>query len=268
MKKHYLILFIFFLPSWFCMGDSKEQMFYDAVRTEASGDLQEALKIYSNLSSHMHSAPLHANIANLYYKLSDYPLSVLHFRKALLLNPQNREYKSSLSLALDKCGISSDQRADTNLSFSIEFYPYLHFLLSALIWSGIITFIWFFRFPLKGKSFYLIICAWVTSVILLYRYYDQCKDLLSTLKHEGIAYHPTELEGNQTNEVSLRVFAGNGSTSNTAVPAGTSLFLDLGSDDEPRTHSSPNGEKWFLVRSFSGANKGWVREDEFIKIIN
>ena len=99
------------------MGDSKEQMFYDAVRTEASGDLQQALNIYSNISNHMHSAPLHANIANLYYKLSDYPLSVLHFRKALLLNPQNRDYTSSLSLALDKCGIPSDQRADTNLSF-------------------------------------------------------------------------------------------------------------------------------------------------------
>ncbi len=250
------------------MADSKEQMFYDAVRTEASGDLQQALNIYSNISSHMHSAPLHANIANLYYKLSDYPLSVLHFRKALLLNPQNRDYTSSLSLALDKCGIPSDQRTDTNLFFSIEFYPYSHFLLSALIWGGIITFIWFFRFPLKGKFFYLIICAWVTLVILLYRYYDQCNDLLSTLKHEGIAYHPSDLEGNQTNEVSLRVFAGNGSTSNTVVPAGTSLFLDLGSDDKPRVHSSPSGEKWFLVRSFSGANKGWVREDEFIKIIN
>ena len=250
------------------MGDSKEQMFYDAVRTEASGDLQQALNIYSNISSHMHSAPLHANIANLYYKLSDYPLSVLHFRKALLLNPQNREYRSALSLALDKCGIPSDQRTDTNLFFSIEFYPYSHFVLSSLIWGGIITFIWFFRFPLKGKFFYLIISTWVTLVILLYRYYDQCNDLLSTLNHEGIAYQSSDLEGNQTNEVSLRVFAGNGSTSNTVVPAGTSLFLDLGSDDKPRVHSSPSGEKWFLVRSFSGANKGWVREDEFIKIIN
>jgi tetratricopeptide (TPR) repeat protein len=250
------------------MADSKEQMFYDAVRTEASGDLQQSLNIYSNISSHMNSAPLHANIANLYYKLSDYPLSVLHFRKALLLNSQNREYRSALSLALDKCGIPSDQRTDTNLFFSIEFYPYSHFVLSTLIWGGIITFIWFFRFPLKGKFFYLIICAWVTLVILFYRYYDQCNDLLSTLKHEGIAYHPSDLEGNQTNEVSLRVFAGNGSTSNTVVPAGTSLFLDLGSDDKPRVHSSPNGEKWFLVRSFSGANKGWVREDEFIKILN
>ena len=250
------------------MGDSKEQMFYDAVRAEASGDLQQALNIYSNISSHAHSAPLHANLANLYYKVSDYPLSVLHFRKALLLSPQNREYSSSLSLALDKCGIPPDQREDTNLSFPIKFYPYSHFLLSALIWGGIITFIWFFRFPLKGKFFYLIICIWVTSVILLYRYYDQCNDLLSTLKHEGIAYHPSGLEANQSNEVALRVFAGNGSSSNTVVPVGTSLFLDLGKDDQPRVHSSPSGEKWFLVRSFSGANKGWVREDEFIKIIN
>ena len=250
------------------MGDSKEQMFYDAVRAEASGDLQQALNIYSNISSDMHSAPLHANLANLYYKVSDYPLSVLHFRKALLLNPQNREYTSSLSLALDKCGIPPDQRADTNLSFPIKFYPYSHFLLSALIWGGIITFIWFFRFPLKGRFLYLIICIWITSVILLYRYYDQCNDQLSILKHEGIAYQPSGLEANQTNEVALRVFAGNGSTSNTVVPAGTSLFLDLGKNDQPRVHSSPSGEKWFLVRSFSGANKGWVREDEFIKIIN
>ena len=250
------------------MGDSKEQMFYDAVRTEASGDLQQALNIYSNLSSHGHSAPLHANKANLYYKVSDYPLSVLHFRKALLLNPQNRDYASSLSLALDKCGIPPDQRADTNLSFPIELYPYSHFLLSALIWGGIITFIWFFRFPLRGKFFYLIICGWITSVILLYRYYDQCNDQLSILKHEGIAYQPSGLEANQTNEVALRVFAGNGSSSNTVIPAGTSLFLDLGKNDQPRVHSSPSGEKWFLVRSFSGANKGWVREDEFIKIIN
>ena len=43
-------------------GESPNKLFYDAVRAEASGDLDKAIEIYSAISQETHSANLHANL--------------------------------------------------------------------------------------------------------------------------------------------------------------------------------------------------------------
>ena len=69
-------------------------------------------------------------------------------------------------------------------------------------------------------------------------------------------------------QIALRVFAGSGSTSNTKVPPGSSLFLDQGNDELPRVHYDPAGGQWYLARSQSGANKGWIKRSEFEPVLD
>ena len=47
-------------------SQSKEQLFYDAVRLESSGNIAEAIKKYEKALSEASSANLHGNLANLY----------------------------------------------------------------------------------------------------------------------------------------------------------------------------------------------------------
>ena len=66
------------------LGNSKEQLFYDAVRLESSGDYENAINNYEKALSHATSANLHGNLANLYYLTNDYGRSILHYQQALL----------------------------------------------------------------------------------------------------------------------------------------------------------------------------------------
>ena len=68
-----LLFSLFFNLSVFnLLGESRERLFYDAIRAEASGDLEKAIEIYSTIAKESHSANLHANLANLYFKMEDY----------------------------------------------------------------------------------------------------------------------------------------------------------------------------------------------------
>ena len=67
----------------FC-GD-EDRLFYDAVRAEASGNLDQAIDYYLKASKISHSANLYGNLANLFFKKEQFGLAILYFRKALLL---------------------------------------------------------------------------------------------------------------------------------------------------------------------------------------
>jgi tetratricopeptide (TPR) repeat protein len=74
-----------------CIGQA-DRLFYDAVRTEASGDLDQAINLYLKASALSHSANLHGNLANLYFKKEQFGHSILHFRKALLMNHRDADF--------------------------------------------------------------------------------------------------------------------------------------------------------------------------------
>ena len=111
--------------------------FYDAVRAEASGDLKLAISLYEQLSQNQHSANLHSNLANLYFKVEDYGRAVLHFRKSLLIDPDNREATSNLAFALEMSGVSNDTIHEENpTAFSATALSIWALLSSAVLWGG------------------------------------------------------------------------------------------------------------------------------------
>lgn len=251
-----------------CFGDSRDKLFYDAVRAEASGDLEQAVEIYLLILKDAHSANLHANLGNLYFKLEDYARSILHFRKAIWIDPENRDYLTNLSVALDMNGLKLHNLPTFDSSFSSQFQTSWLIGLSIFFWSGILCIASFFRLPRKGKRRWLIFSGWVVGTALLFMGLNQSQKEALTVNREVIVLNPSSPTSNETSGIPLRVFAGNGSSANTTVQTGTSLLLDLDKDGKPRVHRSQSGEKWYLVRSHSGSNKGWIQRSEFEPILD
>lgn len=268
IQKFLVFKFILIFSSQLSLGDSRDKLFYDAVRAEASGDLKRAIEIYSNISSDTNSANLHANLANLYFKIEDYARSALHFRKAIWIDPQNRDFSGNLSLALEKSGVSLDEISNLNQNFSPRSQTYWIILLTILLWSGIFYVIYNLRFPLKSNTALFVLAIWLASAVYVFSGFIKSRDESSRLNREIIALKSSTSAEDSTAGIPLRVFAGNGSTANTIVPPGTSLFLDLNDNGLPRVHKNQSGEKWFLVRSRYGANKGWIQRDEFDPILD
>ena len=263
-----LLFSLFFNLSVFnLLGESRERLFYDAVRAEASGDLEKAIEIYSTIAKESHSANLHANLANLYFKMEDYARSILHLRRAMWIAPENRNYPANLSFALDMNGVKV---ADSDLStkeptFLLLTRNQVLILLTSFAWLGLILIIYFLRFPIITKGLVWAISTWVLGIFLLGLLYFHKLEDSSRLNREIIAVH--SLNGNNQG-LSLRVFAGKGSQANTTVPLGSSLFLDVDDEGLAKVHQSPTGEKWFLARSKTGKDKGWLQRSEFEPILD
>lgn len=269
LHPNILFHFIFLVGIAFpLLGESKDMIFYDAVRAEASGDLEKAIKIYKTLSEKSHSASLHANLANLFFKVEDYAKAVLHFRKAIWIDPGNRDYIANLSLALEMSGVTPQNLPESSPIFSPRFQTITLIIFSLFAWSGILTFTLFFRLPIISKKPFWIAALFIIGSFTLSWIFLKSAEHTSRLNREVIAIQSLAQHNEAENALALRVFAGNGSSANTIIPLGSSLFLDLGEDGLPRVHKSPNGEKWYLARSFSGSDKGWIQRNEFEPILD
>lgn len=71
-----------------------------SVRTaQTPQELAEAALLFESLLSDRENSGLHYNLANLYQRSGQYGLGILHYLKALRLDPGNREVEHNLSLA-------------------------------------------------------------------------------------------------------------------------------------------------------------------------
>ena len=263
-----LALHFFALGGFSSSGESKDKLFYDAVRAEASGDLNKAIEIYSQITEQGNSASLHANLANLYFKTEDYGRSVLHFRKAILIDPPNRNYAANLSLVYEMAGGTTEDLKEIHSSFSAQLQTSWLVGLAVIFWVGLLYLSITFRLPLKGNLPLLFISIWICLCLFLGWGFFQSKRQSDQLQREVIALLPSSRQVDSDDQIALRVFAGRGSASNTKVAPGTSLYLDQGNDGLPRVHDGPDGDQWYLARSQSGGNKGWLKRSEFEPVLD
>tara|TARA_B100000035_G_C21013500_1_gene560728 strand:+ start:875 stop:1690 length:816 start_codon:yes stop_codon:yes gene_type:complete len=251
----------------FANSSSKEQLFYDAVRSEASGDYENAIQNYKEALRQATTANLHGNLANLYFKTNDYGRSVLHYNKALRLDQNNREFLSNLAYVskIAQVEISNQHSSGYLNAFSDNFWKGFSALF---FWLGliIIAFLFFLRF--RNKYIFFIFSVWISGFLLLsfVIYYrneqmDQWERKVVALNPDGI------LENNSSRNVPLRRFAAKTSSANTSVRPGDVLIVDRSNIGELKSHTSPNEKNWLLVSTIDKRKKGWVLEEEIGWII-
>tara|TARA_B100000212_G_scaffold320350_1_gene278123 strand:- start:896 stop:1717 length:822 start_codon:yes stop_codon:yes gene_type:complete len=242
-------------------AETPDRLFYDAVRSEASGDFVSAIDSYEKAAAISHSANLHGNLANLYFKMDDHGRSILNYRKALLLDPSNREFSANLAFVSDIAGLQKDSPFSDGYIGS-QSYVFWVVVTPTVIWGGLLVLgVLFFRrwafdrVPWFG-ILWIVVCAISTWALKLSR----TNQLL--LSREVIALTDARKENNQSNEIALRRFAVANSSANTTVKSGESLFLDKDQDGTFKTHKSQSGTRWYLLRTKDSRKKGWVEERE------
>ena len=248
------------LPSiW---ANSKEQLFYDAVRFEATGNIDQAIQNYEMILDKASSANLHGNLANLYYKKSDYGRSILHYRKALVLDGNNREFLSNLTFVCRTANLENTDPPQNNFidGFSNNFWKGF---LVLFLWFGLLLISFLFFQRINNKSIILVCLAWVGGTTLLAFVVFDLSRHENLTKSQVIALLDRKLDDdNATATIPLRRFAASSSTANASVRAGESLFVDQSQLEGYQSHQGPNTQNWLLVRTADNLKKGWVREDE------
>ena len=262
MKTFIFKLTLIFLSAPFVYSESKEQLFYDAVRMEATNEIDRAIFLYEKASQKAVSSRMFGNLANLYYKSEDYGRAILNYRKALVLDHNNRDILSSLAyvrkvaeLAPLKLPEFSYLSGETNNLWKI--------LLAALFWIGllIVTYISFYRGS-KKFSFIFLGC-WVVSIVIIGFFIDRSGKNRRLSELEVIALKPKLInETNSSSIIQLRRFAAANSSANTEVKTGQSLLIEESSLGTINSHKTQNSEKWLLVRTPDGRKKGWVMANE------
>ena len=259
---HVIILGLFLTQSLSLFSKTENKLFYDAVRAEATGDLPLAVSLYEETATIRKSPNLYGNLANLYCKTEKYGKAVLNYRRALLLDPANRIIKSNLDYALKIANLDSKNSNFSSYlnSSSVDFWI---ISLSALFWVGalILAFLFFLGWPMIRLLVPTLI--WCSLLGFIMWMVDMCSENRDLLKRELIVLATDLNDGNSSVRVPLRRFAGTGSSANTYVLPGESLWLTLADDSLPQTHQSKGEKLWYLVHSKNNIKKGWVQKDSF-----
>ena len=244
----------------------EERIFYDAVRAEASGDLENAIILYEKVATEAHSPNLHGNLANLYFKLGKYGQAIVNYRQALILDPSNRELKENLSFALEVANVPKNQRMFSNYlnSESIDFW---FIMMAVIFWTGSLVISYFYFAGWNKQRFFIPVSIWLLLLSFTIWAIYTSSGSQSLLKREMIAIEPKANDQNHSKLIQLRRFAGSGSSANAHVKPGESLWVHLKNDLSIQNHISQAGLEWFLVHTSNDRKKGWIRSDEVKKII-
>ena len=241
---------------------SKEQLFYDAVRLESSGNIAEAIKKYEKALSEASSANLHGNLANLYYLSDKYGKSILHYRKSLLLEPDNRDFQTNLDYVckMAKVGNSNNEISQVLKGFPIDSWKGL---LAIIFWSGLLIICFMFHRRFSSKSITVLSCCWITLNLLFTFLIYQSAKRLDIMERTVVALNPDNiLENNSSTDIQLRKFAAKTSSANSSVRIGETLIVDKSVSGTLQTHQSQGAQNWLLVSTPDKRARGWVLEDE------
>jgi hypothetical protein len=194
--------------------------------------------------------------------------SILHYRKALVLDPDNRDLTENLSFARETAHVQSSSLDISSGYFRPSSVNIWSIAASVFFWGGllIVSTLFFFQFDRTFKVISFLVWLGLSgfgvwgTLKSKDNYNLQMREVIAIISKE-------EKDSNGSKSLNLRRFAGNGSSANTSVVPGKSLFLDLNKNGSPKDHRSPNGEKWYLVRSLGGRKRGWMKENELGRIL-
>jgi len=256
-----ILIFLYPVTIW---STEQDRLFYDAVRAEASGDFDSAIKFYRDATKFGHSANLHGNLANLYFENGEYGKSILHFNRAIILNPSDSTLLANLNFAMESKNIPKTEKQFVKNYLSSELLSLWIIVSLSIFWSGLLLLIYLVNFRTNKKSLLFVIPTWLLILFLSSYGTTLCYSQYAKLERKVIVYKPDVISGDlNSTKIHLRRFAGESNSANTTVVPGEALFVDEGDDGKPKSHRVSDGGIWFLVRDIENNKKGWIKEDEF-----
>ena len=250
-------------------GDEADRLFYEAVRVEAQGELEDAIALYERAKTFGHSANLYGNLGNLYFKTNRYGKAILNYKKAILLVPENLEFKANLRQVLGIAELPVATPTADDSYFAPNTINLWCWLTVVLFWSGLIGafFLWGAVLPIWGKAGML--TTWAALVGLGTYACWRSNNNASLLFREAVAIAESSEDGKKDSIViPLRRYAGETNEANAELKSGEIVRIEVEDGGKLKTHVSSDGAIWYLARSRSGGKKGWAKKEELQRIIN
>jgi tetratricopeptide (TPR) repeat protein len=254
-------------------ANSENQLFYDGVRAEASKDFDSAISFYEKSAQMAHSSNLYGNLANLYFKKGMFGRSILNYRKALLLAPQNRELAANLSFVRETARIKSSSMDNQSSYFNSSSLNRWTVFTVLTLWVGLLALGMLLFFQIDPTLKALFVLAWLCLCSVGSWAIIKAESNHDLQSREVIALSSTSNdESNSSQLIHLRKAAFEGSATNSSVFPGESLFCDLGrntstKEEKIKRHTNSIGEVWYYVRNFEGKKWGWVRQEKLGRIV-
>lgn len=139
-KKNILPLIVFLLmmtgaPAAHAATDYVDSLWTKATADYSAGQYEDAVQDYASIAAlGLQSADLHYNWGNAYYKQKDYGHAILHYEKALKLNPSMDDARYNLEMT--RSFIVDDIEQVPELIF-VTFFRKLRNALSSNVWTWI-----------------------------------------------------------------------------------------------------------------------------------
>lgn len=254
MKK-FLTLFLLLMAvcSAFSQEEEKfEKLLLQANQYYAENHFEEAAKLYrSILDAGYFSANLHYNLGNSYYKMDSIPKAILHFEKALRLNPGMEDAEHNLEMANLKTIDKIEPIPDFFLSKWWKsvlniFHPdtWAKWAVASMFLAlfAMIAFLYAKVQIIRKVGFYIASIAFIFSLICWFLGSEKYSYLQSST--EAIVMTPT-----------INVFSSptEGSTKLFVLHKGTKVDLE------------DHNNKWVKIRIPNG-NEGWIKKREVAEI--
>ncbi|MEO0794130.1 MAG: tetratricopeptide repeat protein [Verrucomicrobiota bacterium] len=149
-----------------------QSIFEEANTFYGNGEYTEAIEAYQQLIPEHQSANIHYNMGNAYYRLGEFGPAILHFEKALALDPRNPDIRANLELTQEAAEVIPTSHSWANgLSdrFSANTWAWL---AVTSFWASlgliILAPLYRWRGPMRGGVTSLALVVLVVSCIGLY----------------------------------------------------------------------------------------------------
>jgi len=203
----------------------------------------EALRLYLQMESDTPSALLCYNIANCYYQLNEYGLSILYYNKALKIDPRLEVAKTNLQIAEAKVGLPKQSSSMLESYLLFFHYKLTHnekaitsLLLLFLAFALLSVHLWMPQPSLRSLA---IIALWIALI------------LFSSIIWSGYLSSP---EAICIRPVALRRDAGDqyAAVVGTPILVGTKLqVLSIQDDGNWLKVRSPIGEEGYISKEYA-----------------
>ncbi len=129
------ILFIFIIKNYVCAGDGQEVQLQMINEVYKDGRYKEAITGYEKIvEAGFTSVPLHFNLANAYFKTNQLGPAVLHYEKALQLDPKDEDALHNLEILHEQLVDDTDQLPEF---FLAAWWKKVTLFFSSLTWSAL-----------------------------------------------------------------------------------------------------------------------------------
>lgn len=228
-------------------GNDPEATFTAASEAYAEGHYEQAIEKYLAVLEEGHSAALHFNLGNAYFKTNQVARAILHYERALRIDPSDADVKYNLKLANDRIKDKIEGLPELNisrwwkdftLSLSVDAWAWISIATMAV---AVVLLLLFFLSGIRA----LRVFAFYSSLLLLiaagFTYYQ--------------ASHAKQLNEAETEAI---VMSPRVDVKGAPTQSGVNVFV-IHEGTKVRVIREQDG--WVNIRIASG-NEGWILETD------